>query len=648
MNTSEDLNKIDRLKRALYSRGAPDILRDQRGKFHEKDFSVKGNWSEDTKEIPDIRPEEDFGKQKRHISFVKVFFAFSILFFLAAAGYAGYTYFNGGNTISAGNVDITISGPTNVSGGDPVSFDVQVFNKNTVKLEVVDLTVEYPDGTANADNSAVELKRYTKILGDIDPGGFVREPVKAIFFGEEHSKKDVNVKIEYRVANSNAILTKNATYEFFMQSSPVTLTISGNTEANSGQDITVVAKLTSNSDQILKNVLLVAQYPFGFNYKSADIKPAYGNNTWSLGDMPPKGTRTVKITGQIVGQDDEQRIFRFNTGTKSSKDEKIIGTAFVGIAQSIHITKPFISASLALDADSSGSDYIVDPGQKVDGILNFQNNLPTNINNAEIKLTFAGNAFMVSSVDPVDGLYRATDKTITWNRITSGELTSISPGDQGKLNFHFFPMDIGIGTTDLIKNPEINLTVNIKGTRASESNVPETINSSTVRKIKISPRAIITGQVFRTSGPFANSGPIPPHVDQKTTYTIMWTLTTTSSNIGNTVVVGQLPSYVDWTGSFAPVDEDITFSPNDKKITWKVGRLPAYTGIGSFKKQISFQIAVTPTLNQVGEVPPILEGVSFSGIDEFTGNTIQSSHTDLTTKFSSDSTYNSGDELIAK
>ncbi|MDO8575121.1 MAG: hypothetical protein Q7R78_00260 [bacterium] len=644
----KEQNKIEDLKKSLYSRDTPNIMRDKRGFFHKEEFDVENNWSQTEKSKLDVHPEEDFGHQKKSVSFFKLFFATSVLFFLIAGGYALYSFLNGGNTVSAQNVDILIAGPVSVAGGEQASFNVQVFNKNSIKLEVVDLKIEFPTGTAEADNTAVELRRYDKILGDIEPGSVAQDNIRAIFFGEENSKKLVKVKIEYRIPGSNAIIPKEKTYEFFIQSSPVNILVSGNKEVISGQDVSFEARIISNSNQVLKNVLLNVVYPFGFKFTSGSTAPTFGNNIWSLGDLPPKSTKVIKINGKITGQDDESRVFRFTIGSKSVGDEKIIGTPFISISQDVQIKKPFLSARLVIGNTDSSGDYTAKPGETIKADLYFKNNLTVPISSAEIKLKFGGNAFIKENVDTSDGLYRMSEKTITWNRSTANFLDSIAPGEEGKVSFNFEPMDIGIGSSELTKNPEVTLDLSLKGNRVLENDVPEQITSTLQKIVKVLPRMSISGKIVRSSPPFDNTGPIPPKVDTKTTYTVIWTLTTTSSSIGNAVVETILPAYMDWGEETTAVDEDMIYNPVEKKITWNVGKLPAYTGVGSFKKQVAFKVILIPTLSQAGNIVTLINNAVLVGRDDFTGTNLEASHSELNTRFSSDPSFRNGDENVAR
>src|SRR6185369_10829997 len=97
----------------------------------------------------------------------KIVFICSGLFLVAALGIAAYTFFGGGNYVSVDNVDIQISGPASIAGGEPLSLDVSVANKNETEIQLVDLIVEYPTGTKDPANPTKDLTRIRLPLGNI-------------------------------------------------------------------------------------------------------------------------------------------------------------------------------------------------------------------------------------------------------------------------------------------------------------------------------------------------------------------------------------------------------------------------------------------------------------------------------------------------
>jgi uncharacterized membrane protein len=75
-----------------------------------------------------------------------------------------------------------ISGPLSTGAGDEFPFDIQVYNKNNIKLEAVNLNVEFPSGTVNPDDTTAEYKRYREVLADIEPGAYAQKTVRTILY----------------------------------------------------------------------------------------------------------------------------------------------------------------------------------------------------------------------------------------------------------------------------------------------------------------------------------------------------------------------------------------------------------------------------------------------------------------------------------
>lgn len=643
----EDKSRIDEMKRSLYSRSSPDIRSRRRTKFISTEpVEVKTDW-EHPKEV-----YEDVELNKRYkdssMSFFTKLFIFSIIIFILALGAGAFILFKGSNIVSANNIDININGPVSISGGEPVSFDVQVSNKNNIKLETVDLSIDFPAGTVDADDSTKELKNIRELIPDIGAGGIGTKTVKAIVYGEENSKKEIKVTVEYRVKGSNAVFQKLKTFDLLISSSPLNLSVSSFNEVNSGQEFDMTLTINSNSKETIKNLLLNAVYPFGFSYISSSIKPINDNNNiWRVGDIPPGGKKTLKIRGKLDGQDDETRVFRFNTGAQSTKSDKQIGTEYVSAVQEIGIKKPFITVGVSLDGNADLQEYVGSFDSPISVAVNYFNNLPTAIINGEVHVKLSGNAFDKASVVPQQGLYLSANNEIVWNSITTSELRNIGAGESGTVNFTIIPKNNTVQNKPLT-NPEISMSINVEGKRNSENNVPESISSSASRKIKVSSDINLSGQVVRSSGPFENSGPIPPKAEQPTTYTVIWTVDNTTNSISDAEVRSSLPSYVKWVDNISPKTENISYNNVDGQIVWKIGSLSGSTSKDARRRQVAFQVSLNPSITQVGQSPILINGATLNAQDDFTNQTLNSSLSPLSTRFSNDPIFKDGFEYITQ
>lgn len=641
----QDKSRIEELKKALYSRGAPDIRTKRRLRFFSDQNDIKTDWEHP----PEVYEEAELNKKYKDtsMSFFKKLLVFSIIVFICALGIGAYLVFNGSNIVSANNIDISIKGPISVSGGEPVSFDVQVSNRNNIKLETVDLSIDFPAGTVDVNDTTKELKTFRELIPDIESGGIGQKTIQAVVYGEENSKKEIKVTVEYRVKGSSSVFKKQKSFDLLISSSPLSLSIDSYKEVNSGQEFEITTTMTSNSKEIIKNLILKAVYPFGFSYISSDLKPINGNNVWKIGDIPPGGKKTIKIKGKLEGQDDETRVFRFNTGAQSVRNEGQIGTEFISGTQEISIKKPFISVKIAIAGDSDLQEYLgqFDKSMRVD--ISYFNNLTTSIIDGEIKVKLSGSAFDKMSVDAGDGLYKSTTNEIIWNTINTPELRDIPAGGNGTISFNITPKNLSTTLKPII-NPDITISTNIQGKRNSENDVPESIVSSANKHIKVSSNVYVSGQVLRSSGTFENTGPIPPKAEKQTTYNIVWTIDNTSNSVSNAQVISSLPPYVKWLGKYSPATEDITYNSVDGSITWNIGNLDTYTLNRSKRRQVEFQISLTPTIDQISSSPRIVGESTLTAHDDFTNETLNSTLSPLTTRFSTDPSFKDGDEIVSK
>jgi hypothetical protein len=643
---NEDNSRIDELKESLYSRTAPDVRTRRKLRYTDEETNIQSDWKhEETESVPPVELNKKY--ENHSMSFFTKLLIVSIIFCVGAVGIGAYIFFNGANLISADNIEIKISGPVSIPGGEPVTFDVITINKNNVDLQLVDMKVDFPVGSVDPDNPSQTLQSYRKLIGDIKAGGNARESIKAIIFGEENNQKQISVTLTYGVKGSNSVFTKIQTYDVIINSSPINVTVSSFTELTSGQEFDMKVTLKSNSEETLKNVILKAEYPFGYTFISSSVVSLSDKSTWKIGDILPGKERSVTIHGKLTGEDSDLRVFRFAVGAGSTKTQGVIGTQYMTIEQDITIEKPFISLKIDINNDQTSKDYIskYDQAERVN--ITWFNNLPDSISNVEIVAKISGSAYSKSSISPDSGYFNSSNDEIVWNQKTNSALASIGAGESGNVSFTITPRDQSTNMKSII-NPTITVVATVSGRRSQEANVPQVVNSAVTRNINISSNAKLSGRVVRTIGSFVNTGFIPPKVDAPTTYTIIWDVDNTSSTIGNASVKATLPQYVKWLNNISPSTEDITYDKDSGTVTWNIGNVETFTLNSSRRKEVAFQVSLIPSVNQIGQSLNLVNRAVLTAIDNFTGVSLQSEQDDLTTRFSTDPAYRQGDEMVMK
>ncbi len=635
MFESDKKSPLERVNKSLYSRTG-EMATDMRHTIHQGATEVPQTW-QDEKEA-DMEDPVRMRTVRKTYSYL---FISAFVFFIVAAVIGGYTLFGGKNFVSADNVNILIEGPVSITGGEPLGLNVSVVNRNATNIENVNLIVEYPEGTKDASNASIELTRVKLPLGSIKSQSVAQQSLSSILFGEEGAQKNIQFKVEYQTENSNATFYKEKEYSVSISSSPVIVTIDGLDKVLGGQASDFTVTVTSNTTVPVRDLLVSLDYPFGFTVTSASPQPSYGNSIWKIGDLSPGAKRTIKLQATTEGQNDEERVLRANVGIQSASNEREIATNIVSRDHSFTIERPFLGIDVAFDGNRG--DIAAEPGRPIRAEIIWTNNSPDKITNARIEAKLTGNVLNKSSVTVDGGFYDSLNNTIIWEAGRTSGLDTVAPGENGRVSFSFASSNAAPGQSVL--NPQMSVTVSAKGSRVDTGGVPQEITSAVTRSVKLVSNLTLSARALRNQGSLSNTGPIPPRADQVTTYTIVWTVTNTSNNITGAKVTASLPPYVSWTDAISPSDAQITYNSTGGTITWNVGSVPRNTD-ASGGKQVSFQVSLRPSINQVGTTPSLVTNTKITGVDAFTGVTIQNTAPSLSTRTSTDLTFKEGDDVV--
>ncbi|MEY2640696.1 MAG: hypothetical protein RL150_89 [Candidatus Parcubacteria bacterium] len=606
-------SRVERLQQKLYSPNAHFEMK-PRKELHTVPNQLQPGWQDTSiNDFADTVPKGGLSL------FAKLAIA-AFVFFIGALGYAYMVFMAPGATANK-DVEVTVVSPVAIGGGEELTLDVLVENKGSVPIYTVDLVIEYPDGTKSSQDLKTDLPRIRDGIGDIMPGQVVRASYDAALFGAEGDSKKIDVRVEYRLPDSTAIFEQHKEVTVALRSAPIRLLVESVKEITSQQELTFNVTVSSNSSQELKNVLVEAQYPFGFTVTEATRQPSKGNNQWSFETLRPQEQITFRVTGRLDGQNKEERVFRFNAGVAEEEDKTKLGVAFTSVERGVTITQPFLALALAIDGDGSGE--VVRTGAKdIDGRLTYTNNTDAAITDARITLKLDGDVLDDTSVQVAGGFYSSADNTITWDGANNVALRNIPIGAKETLLFRFASKPLA-SRAAVFKNPEIIVDASVSGRRLSEDAVPEDVRSSTVTRVKFASAVVLTPVVsFTNGGPFTNTGPMPPRVEQDTTYTVTLNLTNSSNLLTDSTLTAYLPAYVRWNNQVSPSSENVTFDPVTRLITWKLGDVREHTGFITPARSAAIQLTFKPSASQIGATPVLLTNVTFDGDDSFTGKPI--------------------------
>lgn len=554
-----------------------------------------------------------------------IFLGGGVLFFLVAAILASTYLFFGRNSISGNNITLLTHGPFAVGGGSKFDFNASLTNQNIVPIDSATLIIEYPVGTQSATDKGKSMVRERKTIEHIGPGETLNMPLSAIVFGEENDEKDIRVTIEYRVQGSNATFYRDASpLHFKISSSPVTMSVDAVKQITSGQNIDFAITVTSNSPSTLQDLLIKGEYPSGFSFTTSDPKPVAGEDTWLISELKPGEKKTVHVTGLMSGKDPEKKTFHFSAGVANDQDPYSLSSIFTTFTHEVSLEAAFVGLDMTVNG-KGGDTVALSPREAALFEVTFKNTLPDTIYGTDIEVQLSGNAIDKSTVSAGSGFYDSSKNTITWDSAGTDGLKEIIPGGSNTVTFSLTPS----ATDDTTRTQQVVATVNVKGRRVSETNVPQKLTSAISQSVKVESETTLSSQVFFGTGPFGNQGPVPPVAEQPTTYTVIMAYRNGANGVANAVVEAQLPQYVTWTDQTKTPAGKISYNATTRIVTWSIGDVDAGKVVGG-----AFQVSILPSVSQVSQVPALVLEQRARAQDRFTNTTLRATAPNLTTELS--------------
>ena len=441
------------------------------------------------------------------------------------------------------------------------------------------------------------------------------------------------VSFTYGTGRSSTTFVKKSSYPLVISSTPLSVSVETLSETVSGKPLAFTLTVRSNATIPLNNIVLTSMPPFGFTETGSSV-PHTGSGFF-LGTMQPGATKTITLTGTLTGQDGEQRVFHFSVGTAKSSSDQTLAVSYMTQDASVTIVAPFITTTLALNGDTR-PDLVITSGSRQSVILSYINTLLTSVTNASIVVALSGSAIDYNSIQTTSGFYNSTDHSIIFSKDTDPSLAQMAPGASGVGAFTFST----VPSTTSVLTPTVTFTISVSGTRVGQTNVPEAVNASVTKTVKVATIATLLASSLHSSGPFGNSGPIPPRTGQATTYTIQWNVRNSGSTVAGGTVSATLPSYVSYTGKTVGTGS-FSYDEASRTVSWAIGDLTQ-----GASAQGAFQVSLTPSTSQRGTAPALTSQAAFSGYDRFAGVQVSASADPLTTETKGDPGYVSSNATV--
>ncbi len=635
----KDQNQLDDIRKRLYERGAAPVSAERSGFSEVETPAVSTAWNNapapvptpvdnDSAVLPSVAKKKRFGYRTIILSIT------FLILLVVMAGTSLYLYF-GNNQISSKNINITLAGALTTGGGETYPLEATIQNNNEVPIESAVLIVNFPSGTKSGEDSSKDMLEERIPLDHLNAGETVKVPIKAIIFGEENQEHEIHSTIEYRLGDSNGTFYKEADpLKLKIISSPLVIRVESLEKVSAGQDTKMVVTIQSNASTPLKDLLITAEYPNNFDFTSATPEPSYRENAWLIKELLPEQSTKITLIGSIVGNENEKSQVKFAAGTPQQGNQFMIGSTLANAVAEFTIEEPFIDVGLNINS-MEGEVVTLATGETVSVAIKVRNTLSDTLYDMKVEAVIAGNILVSENVDVTRGYYDATTNTIRFEPSGDPSLVQVPAGETREFNFEIKPNTV-------TETPSFTVTANTYARRVSESRANEELVGTAKSEVKFTSSVAVARQLGRGTAGFAESGPIPPVADTSTTYTILLDASAGGNDVTGGTLTAALPQYVTWLNKTSG-DGTITFNPVTKELTWAAGDIEA-----GKRKQIAFQVSLTPSQTQVGTVPALISTQRFRATDRFTGAVVRAEAMPLNTELSPEAGFPSGNGKVVR
>lgn len=493
------------------------------------------------------------------------------------------------------------SSPERIISGDYVSYEITYKNESEVTLKNPYITLRLPEGFVVEKAEPSELfddSQYIFNIPELRPENSGTVTVEGRFYGTPHT--DIHLE-------ATLIYTQEGRKKQEFKKSPNLSVLRGSVLSSKLElpgmilpDTTVPFNLTllNEGDISIESITVPINLPNGVNLSNP--KPTKGNykdNTWSIEHLETQ--EKPSLTG----------ILEFNLPTAQKSVDMTI-TPFINInntniaQETLEYSISVIHPHATLEAEWTGNTHVL-PEETASLELRVTNNGDVDLSNVKISIAIPDTIVDLSKLI-------ALNQGVYLNSTYNVELTQeLKRGQTKNIDLNIPIKYIPQGGTDITLTLTPTLSAQTSGIPNQKYN-----NSVETPPLAIGTQILLNSELryYTDEGDQLGRGPLPPQVGKETRYWAFITIQNTSSKLQNVSLKATLTPFGNWTGKTSVSHgQDIIFNPGNRTISWNTSSLNPHETAGVY-----FELGITPTQDQIGTKPILLNNINVTGYDTYT------------------------------
>lgn len=535
-------------------------------------------------------------------------------------------------------VQLKIDVPAAVNLNEDISLSIPYANNNPVGLKDAHLTLEVPSTfliastSPQADNTSKATATWN--LGDLEPQKSGVLQVQGRFTGREEESVSFKGTLSYTPSNFNSQFQNEASIATKVIGVPLTMFVESTREAANGYAINYTVKVRNNGKEPFSNLTINLDYPLGLTYvSSSEVLTGEKKSIWKIPTILSNEEKVLTVEGKIEGSVGDQKYLTVRVGIDEADGFK----EYIRKDAVTTITEPPIVISQEVGA----GQRVVHKGDELAFTIDYANKSDRAIGQAIVKVKLNGSIFDLKRI-MVDngGWYDSNNSDVVWQGGNTPALALINPGDKGQLTFRIRIADFIPFTSGKNSNFTGQTTVSIESPEMPTPIGGNKIVTGNTLEFKLSSQLGLQSSAYYNDGTIPNSGPIPPTVGKKTTYTVHWTITNAFNDLRGVEVKTILPYGVEWLDKVFPGKTGLEYRERTREVIWNLERVQAGAGIDKPSANLVFQIGLTPTDDNAGKAMDLVSEPTIKGTDTFTQEVISKQAEKIDTTLPSDKSMN--------
>lgn len=512
----------------------------------------------------------------------------------------------------ADKIDLQISFPNErIRSGEEMKITLNFTNRSKYHLKDVSLALHLPNNF-EIDRNRTPEKDFSNnsILNitEMEAGAKGQKEVYGRVWVEPKTEEKITAIMSYTPEGGTGREQKIVSAIMILPESILTTNITLPTTAFSNQPLPVTGSIINNGKIPLTNISLY----------------------YTAGTATPIKWKTIDSL-----QPGETRIFSdtVNLTTPSPSIQFIAALEKNGysIIQG-RIKKDIETISLPLLGEINLPKNLtyVEPGQVFPLTINWKNNSRYNVQGVKMRLNFTPGIVDLKTTARENNLkIDGQSLIIDSNTRTAMANAAAQTAENFTINLHLSQtFSVGQNNGNALEiTPIISGSLDaVSGQIMSTTGQSQKITLATELNLKTEAR------YFTAEGDQLGRGPLPPKVGETTKYWVFIRLLNSVNPIKEVEFQAELASGVTFTGKQSvTIGESINHQPTSQKISWSNYELPANSLTGLY-----FEVAVTPSPDQLGQKLTLLKNIKFSAVDKITGKVFHLTGIEITNLLSTD------------